>query len=98
MAFTIFSIIKERALKKENTSRQWKLTAFQRLDVSCEGVLECLKEDNIIGKGGARIVYKDPMPSGEEVAVNRLPGNGRGIPSHNHGFKVEIETLGKIYH
>lgn len=98
MAFAIAAIIKARALKKDNTSRQWKLTAFQRLDFSCEDVLECLKEDNIIGKGGAGIVYKGLMPNGQEVAVKRLPGNGRGIPSHDHGFKAEIETLGKIRH
>uniref|UniRef100_A0A0C9RRJ5 non-specific serine/threonine protein kinase n=1 Tax=Wollemia nobilis TaxID=56998 RepID=A0A0C9RRJ5_9CONI len=98
MAFAIAAIIKARALKKGNQSRQWKLTAFQRLDFTCEDVLECLKEDNVIGKGGAGIVYKGQMPSGEEVAVKRLPGIGRGLSSHDHGFSAEIQTLGKIRH
>lgn len=97
MAFAIAAIIKARALKKANTSRQWKLTAFQRLDFSCDNVLESLKEDNVIGKGGAGTVYKGLMPSGEEVAVKRLPGIGR-CSSHDHGFSAEIQTLGRIRH
>ena len=97
MAFAIAAIIKERALKKANNSRQWKLTAFQRLDFSCDDVLESLKEDNIIGKGGAGIVYKGLMSNGEEVAVKRLPGIGR-CSSHDHGFSAEIQTLGRIRH
>lgn len=97
MAFAIAAVIKARALKKANTTRQWKLTAFQRLDFSSDDVLESLKEDNIIGKGGAGIVYKGVMPSGEEVAVKRLPGIGR-CSSHDHGFSAEIQTLGRIRH
>ncbi|MBA0824489.1 hypothetical protein Goarm_021159, partial [Gossypium armourianum] len=74
-----------------------KLTAFQRLDFTCDDVLDCLKEDNIIGKGGAGIVYKGSMPSGDHVAVKRLPAMSRGS-SHDHGFNAEIQTLGRIRH
>lgn len=97
LVFASAAIIKARALKKSNASRSWKLTAFQRLDFTCEDVLECLKEENIIGKGGAGVVYKSSMRSGEEFAVKRLPGIGRGS-SHDHGFAAEIQTLGKIRH
>eukprot|EP01018_Ginkgo_biloba_P016630 Gb_04845 [translate_table: standard] len=96
-AFAIAAIVKARAFRKASSSRAWKLTAFQRLDFTCDDVLECLKEDNIIGKGGAGIVYKGVMPGGDEVAVKRLPGTGRGS-SHDHGFSAEIQTLGKIRH
>eukprot|EP01018_Ginkgo_biloba_P039693 Gb_29523 [translate_table: standard] len=97
LVFAIAAIIKARALKKSSSLRSWKLTAFQRLDFTCEDVLECLKEDNVIGKGGAGIVYKGSMPNGEEFAVKRLPGIGRGS-SHDHGFSAEIQTLGRIRH
>lgn len=60
-------------------------------------VLDCLDEDNIIGRGGAGTVYKGVMPSGEIVAVKRLAGEGKGA-SHDHGFSAEIQTLGKIRH
>ncbi|XP_052205074.1 leucine-rich repeat receptor-like serine/threonine-protein kinase BAM1 [Diospyros lotus] len=97
IAFAIAAIIKARSLKKASEARAWKLTAFQRLDFSCDDVLDCLKECNIIGKGGAGIVYKGVMPNGDQVAVKRLPVMSRGSP-HDHGFKAEIQTLGRIRH
>eukprot|EP00268_Persea_americana_P055569 TRINITY_DN646_c0_g1_i1.p1 TRINITY_DN646_c0_g1~~TRINITY_DN646_c0_g1_i1.p1 ORF type:complete len:1015 (-),score=149.88 TRINITY_DN646_c0_g1_i1:488-3532(-) len=97
IAFAVAAIIKARSLKKANEARAWKLTAFQRLDFTCDDVLDCLKEDNIIGKGGAGIVYKGVMPNGDQVAVKRLPAMSRGS-SHDHGFSAEIQTLGRIRH
>ncbi|XP_075475655.1 uncharacterized protein LOC142508671 [Primulina tabacum] len=97
IVFAVAAIIKARSLKKANESRSWKLTAFQRLDFSCDEVLACLKEDNIIGKGGAGIVYKGVLSNGEHMAVKRLPAIGR-FSSHDHGFSAEIQTLGTIRH
>src|SRR5262249_17507133 len=84
---TIYSITKKRLHK----SRDWKLTAFQRLDCKADDVLECLKEENIIGKGGAGIVYRGSMPDGVDVAIKRLVGRGTG--RSDHGFSAEIQTL-----
>ncbi|KAI5684410.1 hypothetical protein M9H77_05638 [Catharanthus roseus] len=97
IVFAVAAIIKARSLKKASEARAWKLTAFQRLDFTCDDVLDSLKEDNIIGKGGAGIVYKGVMPNGEQVAVKRLPAMSRGS-SHDHGFNAEIQTLGRIRH
>ncbi|KAI4315122.1 hypothetical protein L6164_027966 [Bauhinia variegata] len=97
IAFAVVAIIKARSSKKASESRAWKLTAFQRLDFAVDDVLDCLKEDNIIGKGGAGIVYKGAMPNGVQVAVKRLPAMSRGS-SHDHGFNAEIQTLGRIRH
>ncbi|KAJ8531060.1 hypothetical protein K7X08_025791 [Anisodus acutangulus] len=98
IVFAIAAIIKARSLKKASQARAWKLTAFQQLDFTCDDVLECLKEDNVIGKGGAGIVYKGVMPNGELVAVKRLLGMSRSGSSHDHGFNAEIQTLGRIRH
>ncbi|KAL7155498.1 hypothetical protein ABFS83_03G078500 [Erythranthe nasuta] len=89
----IWVLFRRRNLKK---SRSWKLIAFQRLDFRSEDVLECLKEENIIGKGGAGIVYRGSMPNGIDIAIKRLTcrGNSRG----DHGFMAEIQTLGQIRH
>ncbi|XP_022751166.1 leucine-rich repeat receptor-like serine/threonine-protein kinase BAM1 [Durio zibethinus] len=95
--FAVAAIIKARSLKKASESRAWKLTAFQRLDLTCDDILDSLKEDNIIGKGGAGIVYKGVMSNGAQVAVKRLPAMSRGS-SHDHGFNAEIQTLGRIRH
>ncbi|CAL9090201.1 unnamed protein product [Musa textilis] len=97
IAFAIAAIVKARSLKRASEARAWRLTAFQRLDFTCDDVLNCLKEENIIGKGGAGVVYKGVMPDGEQVAVKRLPAMSRGS-SHDHGFNAEIQTLGRIRH
>ncbi|XP_028764253.1 leucine-rich repeat receptor-like serine/threonine-protein kinase BAM1 [Neltuma alba] len=97
IAFAVAAIIKARSLKKASEARAFKLTTFQRLDFSVDDVLDSLKEDNIIGKGGAGIVYKGTMPNGDQVAVKRLPAMSRSS-SHDHGFNAEIQTLGRIRH
>ncbi|KAL3618923.1 hypothetical protein CASFOL_037151 [Castilleja foliolosa] len=98
IVFAVAAIIKAQLLKKTNNACSWKLTAFQRLDFTCDDVLDSLKEDNIIGKGGAGIVYKGVMPNGELVAVKRLGAMSRGLSHHDHGFSAEIQTLGRIRH
>ncbi|PUZ59075.1 hypothetical protein GQ55_4G011900 [Panicum hallii var. hallii] len=77
-------------------SGAWKMTAFQKLDFSADDVVECLKEDNIIGKGGAGIVYHGLTHGGTELAIKRLVGRGCG--DHDRGFTAEVTTLGRIRH
>lgn len=83
-------------LGRDTLDSPWKLTAFQRVDFTANHVLECLTDDNIIGKGGSGTVYRCLTPSGT-VAVKKLPGNCKGA-SDDHGFSAEIQTLGKIRH
>ncbi|XP_071735217.1 uncharacterized protein [Rutidosis leptorrhynchoides] len=97
IVFAVAAIIKARSLKRASEARSWKLTAFQRLDFTCDNILESLKEDNIIGKGGAGVVYKGVMPNNKLVAVKRLAVMSRGS-AHDHGFNAEIQTLGRIRH
>lgn len=97
LIFAVLAIIKTRNVKKN--SKPWKLTAFQKLEFTSEDILECLKENNVIGRGGAGIVYKGTMPNGENVAVKKL-GISKGIrpDHHDHGLAAEIQTLGRIRH
>ncbi|KAJ1261065.1 hypothetical protein BS78_10G279900 [Paspalum vaginatum] len=81
---------------RRRRSGAWKMTAFQKLDFSADDAVECLKEDNIIGKGGAGIVYHGVTPGGTELAIKRLVGRGCG--DHDRGFTAEVTTLGRIRH
>ncbi|KAI3797469.1 hypothetical protein L1987_32726 [Smallanthus sonchifolius] len=90
-SFIAIAFIQIRKRKHLQKSKMWKLTAFQRLDFKVDDVVACLKDENVIGKGGAGIVYRGSMPNGVDVAIKRLIGR-------NHGFDAEIQTLGRIKH
>lgn len=76
-------------------SKGWKIERFQKLDFKAEDITECLKEENIIGKGGAGTVYRGTMPDGTDVAIKRLANRGG---QNDLGFWAEIATLGRIRH
>ncbi|KAG6639547.1 hypothetical protein I3843_10G103500 [Carya illinoinensis] len=95
LVFAVLAIMKTRKMRRNSNS--WKLTAFQKLEFGSQDILECIKENNIIGRGGAGIVYGGTMPNGEEVAVKKLLGISKGS-SHDNGLSAEIRTLGKIRH
>ncbi|XVE48412.1 hypothetical protein DITRI_Ditri01bG0000400 [Diplodiscus trichospermus] len=95
LVFAALAIIKTRKVRRN--SHSWKLTAFQKLEFGSKDVLECIKENNVIGRGGAGIVYRGIMPNGEQVAVKKLLGISKGS-SHDNGLSAEIKTLGTIRH
>ncbi|XVF68257.1 hypothetical protein PTKIN_Ptkin10aG0190800 [Pterospermum kingtungense] len=95
LIFTAAAIIKAKSFKKKG-SDSWKMTAFQKLEFTVSDILECVKDGNVIGRGGAGIVYHGKMPSGMEIAVKKLLGFGTS--GHDHGFRAEIQTLGNIRH
>ncbi|KAG8090953.1 hypothetical protein GUJ93_ZPchr0011g27757 [Zizania palustris] len=74
----------------------WRFTAFHKVDFGIAEVIECMKDGNVVGRGGAGVVYVGRTRSGEAIAVKRL--NGGGEARHDHGFRAEIRTLGSIRH
>ncbi|KAH6762585.1 Leucine-rich receptor-like protein kinase family protein [Perilla frutescens var. hirtella] len=99
LVFAMAAIVKAKSFKK-SSSNSWKMTAFQKAEFAVSDVVECVKDGNVIGRGGAGIVYHGKMGNGVEIAVKKLLGMGvnGGINSHDHGFKAEIRTLGNIRH
>nr|XP_043632979.1 receptor protein kinase CLAVATA1-like [Erigeron canadensis] len=87
----LVSIICIRKKRGDIKLETWKLTAFQELGFKVEDIVECLKEENVIGKGGAGTVYRALMPNGVDVAIKRLHGR-------DYGFDAEIKTLGRYKH
>uniref|UniRef100_A0A7N0RFV7 non-specific serine/threonine protein kinase n=1 Tax=Kalanchoe fedtschenkoi TaxID=63787 RepID=A0A7N0RFV7_KALFE len=95
LVFVAAAVVKAKSFKRRGP-RSWKMTAFQKLEFATSDVLECMKDGNVIGRGGAGIVYHGKMPSGVEIAVKKLLGFG--CSTHDHGFRAEIETLCNIRH
>ncbi|KAL4386476.1 hypothetical protein GQ457_09G002710 [Hibiscus cannabinus] len=92
---------------------KWTLMSFHKLGFSEYEILDCLDEDNVIGKGASGKVYKVVLSNGEAVAVKKLWGGVKKgcdsvdlekgqaqaeSPVQDDGFQAEVETLGKIRH
>ncbi|GMH27722.1 hypothetical protein Nepgr_029565 [Nepenthes gracilis] len=101
LIFGLLATIKtQKWRRRNNDASSWKLMAFQKLSFRSHDILECLSDNNIIGKGGAGIVYRGTMPNGEQVAVKKLLGRNKlgSSHGHDHGLSAEIQTLGRIRH
>ncbi|XP_004301907.1 PREDICTED: leucine-rich repeat receptor-like serine/threonine-protein kinase BAM3 [Fragaria vesca subsp. vesca] len=101
LVFAAAAIMKAKSFKRKGPE-SWKMTAFQKVEFTMSDVLECVKDGNVIGRGGAGIVYHGKMPNGVEIAVKKLLGFGFGLAPNSthddHGFRAEIQTLGNIRH
>ncbi|KAL6517776.1 hypothetical protein OROMI_033477 [Orobanche minor] len=97
LVFAIAAIIKTKSFKKTGGSSSFTMTAFQKVDFTVSNILECVKDGNVIGRGGSGVVYHGKMLNGVDFAVKKLSGYN-GINSRDHGFKAEIQTLGNIRH
>ncbi|CAD5182399.1 unnamed protein product [Musa acuminata subsp. malaccensis] len=71
----------------------WRLTAFHEVDFGASDVLGCMKDANVVGRGGAGVVYRGRTRSGGAIAVKRLAALGS-----DGGFGAEIRTLGSVRH
>ncbi|KAL6888690.1 hypothetical protein ACP4OV_009716 [Aristida adscensionis] len=78
-------------------SASWKMTRFEKLELDVDDVVGCLREETIIGRGGAGTVYRCVTRCGMELAIKRLPGRGCSR-FRDHGFRAEVTTLGGIRH
>ncbi|KAF4381392.1 hypothetical protein G4B88_029747 [Cannabis sativa] len=95
MGILLITIIVLRHKLKNNKPRPWKLTTFAKsLNFNAAEVIECVKEENIVGRGGAGIVYRGSMRDGCLVAIKQC----RVIGGRDGGFSAEIKTLGQIRH
>ncbi|KAJ6715527.1 LEUCINE-RICH REPEAT RECEPTOR-LIKE SERINE/THREONINE-PROTEIN KINASE BAM3 [Salix viminalis] len=71
LIFATAALIKAKTFKK-SSSDSWKLTTFQKLEFTVTDIIECVKDGNVIGRGGAGIVYHGKMPNGVEIAVKNM--------------------------
>ena len=81
----------------EDFSYPWTFIPFQKLNFTIDNILDCLKEENVIGKGCSGIVYKAELHNGDLIAVKKL-WKTKQEEEPIDSFAAEIQILGHIRH
>ncbi|WOL01270.1 leucine-rich repeat receptor-like serine/threonine-protein kinase BAM1 [Canna indica] len=95
--FALAAAVRARSCRSRSDSATWRLTTFHKVDFTVSDVLDCMKDTNVVGRGGAGVVYLGRTRAGSPIAVKRLMSQ-LGSTNHDHGFGAEIRTLGSIRH
>ncbi|KAM0927720.1 hypothetical protein ACQ4PT_002688 [Festuca glaucescens] len=104
VAFAVAAVWRARSsYRGHGPDGAWRFTAFHKVEFGIAEVIECMKDGNVVGRGGAGVVYagrtRPGSGGGEMIAVKRLNGGGGAAGrGHDHGFRAEIRTLGSIRH
>ncbi|KAI3883630.1 hypothetical protein MKX03_016312 [Papaver bracteatum] len=114
VSLACFIFVKRRSSKDDDRSLKsdsWDLKSFHVLTFTEQEVLNCIKQENVIGKGGSGNVYKVSLDNGNiELAVKHIwkadsIGGRRSSTSmlmkrsgNMPEFDAEVATLSSIRH
>ncbi|KAI5314090.1 hypothetical protein L3X38_043266 [Prunus dulcis] len=83
----------ERTLNEES----WELNSFHVLSFTQDEILDSIRQENLIGRGGSGNVYRVLLADGKELAVKHIrntdPSGGK-----SKEFDAEMATLSSIRH
>lgn len=99
----------ERSLKEDYT---WDIKSFHVLSFTEDNILDSIKQENLIGKGGSGNVYKVVISDNVELAVKHIWNSNSGDRKSRQStapmlskptgklkeFEAEVETLSSIRH
>ncbi|KAL5975501.1 hypothetical protein ACLOJK_019823 [Asimina triloba] len=88
-------LLSSLASSLDDFSYPWTFIPFQKLNFAVDNILDCLRDENVIGKGCSGIVYRAEMPNGELIAVKKLWTQREELMD---SFTSEIQILGHIRH
>ncbi|CAL5059304.1 unnamed protein product [Urochloa decumbens] len=94
------AIRRQAAARGRHDATSWKMTPFREVGFTEHDILTNIREENVIGSGGAGKVYRVPLRSGGgAVAVKKL-WSGKGKPEQklDREFDAEVRVLGEIRH
>lgn len=98
----------DRSLKED----LWDVKSFHVLSFTEDEILDSIKQENLIGKGGSGNVYKVSLSNGKELAVKHIWNSESGSRKRSrtsapmlsknagksHEFESEVQTLSSIRH
>ncbi|KAI7730953.1 hypothetical protein M8C21_002540 [Ambrosia artemisiifolia] len=86
---------KKKGGKDEDAALTWSVKSFHVLSFMEDDIIDSIKEENLIGKGGSGQVYRVSLKNGLELAVKHISNRllGKSVE-----FDAEVETLSSIRH
>lgn len=110
-AYVLFMKLKQCHFEKPLKTNSWDVKQYHMLNLNENEVINGIKAENLIGKGGSGNVYKIMLKSGEEFAVKHIwtsnpsdRGSWRSSSamlkrsSRSPEFDAEVATLSSIRH
>ncbi|CAL9768376.1 unnamed protein product [Musa acuminata subsp. burmannicoides] len=99
-AATLFSICVIGKYRKRRHLTAWTLTPFHSLDFTKSDIVNGIKEENLIGVGGAGKVYRVTLGNraSEIVAAKKIWNGGNLDGRLEKQFQAELQILGSIRH
>lgn len=85
----------ERSLKEDS----WDVKSFHIMTFTEDDILDSIKQENVIGKGGSGNVYKVELANGKEFAVKHIWNSdcvvGKGFSGHRSSAPM-LKKRGKV--
>ncbi|XP_009148316.1 receptor-like protein kinase 7 [Brassica rapa] len=110
-SLVFYLYLKESEKKEKRTLRResWSIKSFQRMSFTEDDIIDSIKEENLIGRGGCGDVYRVLLGDGKELAVKHLRrsstdsfSSAMPILNEKEGrskeFETEVQTLSSIRH
>ncbi|XP_044474468.1 receptor-like protein kinase 7 [Mangifera indica] len=114
VSYACFFFFKKREKDQDPSLKEesWNIKPFRELIFSEDEIIDSIKQENLIGKGGSGNVYKVMLSSGRELAVKHIwntdaKGHKRSRSTtpilrkcggNSQEFDAEVQTLSSIRH
>lgn len=108
-----FLYLKKSEKKEMRTLRResWSIKSFRKMSFTEDDIIDSIKEENLIGRGGCGDVYRVVLSDGKELAVKHIRSSSNTeknfsstlpILTEKEGrskeFETEVQTLSSIRH
>lgn len=116
VVLVLLAYLKKKSRKEDESpcsfkDDSWNVRSFHVLSFMEDDILDSIKEENLIGKGGSGEVYRVSLKNGVELAVKHILNSDIGYQKKSKNmvkkhfmkqnsleFDAEVETLSSIRH